>query len=253
MISRVSYFCGLIALGVLGLAMLFVVPSSSLFSAFYDDAVFHEHFDGKDPSLMLGGQIEFNPNSTNWKVWVAGEQLTFSNKGDRNASYFDKIKWVRFDGMDTVSRAAGMRLALTVTSRNTGTGGGGMMIGSGRPDFYWYFLVGRNGTYHLLRRKRRGLEVAFSGEHPAIRKEAANRISYKLQGDEILFFANGREVTRVQVDPVAGGQHTLALAAFGKGRFLFDDVEITGKKIPDFLSRPQITQTSTARMRADRL
>ncbi len=229
MFTRLSYFAVLLFVAAAGAGPVLNAWSQTGGGGRPERLIYREDFEGRQPDLMLGGQIGFDTD-TSWLVSVENGRLVFFNDSNPKQAHYDYIKWVRFEGTDELSLTKDGSMAVTVTPENTGPGGAGILIATGQRGDYWMFTVSREGQYHLLRKQNRKLELAYSGNHEALAEEASNRLAYAFEGNRIVFYANDAEITRVPFDRKREGHSGLALAAYGLGRFLFDDVEISGKR-----------------------
>lgn len=174
---------------------------------------------------MLGGQLHFaNPNTV-WIETIADGRLVFENRLQPNNLHYQDIKWVRYEGENTLSTTRDATIAVSVESENEGKGGAGILVGSGKAGSYVAFVVDRQGRFHVLQRGQRTAQVAYSGKSEHIRVEAANRLTFDRSGDTVTFFVNGVDVITMPVENSDAPQ--VGLAAFGIGIFAFDDVEIT--------------------------
>ncbi|WP_298983259.1 hypothetical protein [uncultured Roseibium sp.] len=191
---------------------------------------YKEDFNGDDPELMLGGQIEFDQTDRPWMKKVDGGKLVFVNDASPKAAHYDIINWARFEGTNSLTRLYGRAMAVTVISDNSGRGGAGIAVLTSRHGDYWLFAVASKGKYHVLRKERGKLTLAYSGAHAALKKRGPNRISYRVLGNELAFRGNGIEIARVPFDRLKYREIQLALAAFGRGTFEFDNVVFTGRK-----------------------
>lgn len=108
----------------------------------------------------------------------------------------------------------------------------GLMIGgsnlSGDMQTYSYFLVRNLGQYFIANREgnARPITVVNWTDNPAIVKEGAdgrqtNTLAIQVQGDNVIFSVNGREMTRLPKSKV----HTDGLYGFRIGHNLDVDVD----------------------------
>ncbi len=191
-----------------------------------------EAFDSGDPSLMLGGQIDLNGEAPPWFVHVADGKLVMENRLDPRSLHFNDIAWVKYPGSDVLASTEDAVISATVEAKNAGSGGVGILVGSGKAGAYLMFSVDGQGQYHVLRKDGRNLRPLHSAKHVAIRADAANQLTFELRGATVVFFANGVEIIKIpyanRTASIARGgeQGGVGLAAFGIGTFSFHSVEI---------------------------
>ncbi len=196
-------------------------------AALVSEQSFTETFDSEHIEDVLGGQIVENGHRSPWTVYVNGDKLVWKNRTHKQKTHFQTIPWVKFDGRSELSRLTDPRISVTVGAEPSGRGGAGLFIQQERRGQYWMFTVDDDGGYHILRKGLRALSPIANGQHAAIRKNEENRLSFYQNSDFLIFHVNGEEVIKV---PKAGKRDmptTVGLVAFGKGRFEFDDLNIT--------------------------
>lgn len=192
-----------------------------------------ETFDGEDDTLVLGGQIGFDNQKSKWLVYIADSALVFENKEDPHNLHFDDIRWVRYPDDRVLSTTTEALISVTVTSQNEGQGGAGILVGSGENNLYHSFMIDNQGRYHVVTKEGRNANRTYSASHPSIRADGPNKVSFKRSYNNIAFYVNDSEV--VQVPRFVNrnnsrnflGASGVGLAAFGLGKFTFDDVEIS--------------------------
>ncbi|WFE88450.1 hypothetical protein K1718_20105 [Roseibium porphyridii] len=225
-----SAFLAIVMMLVSGYVSAGIVWAQAISDSSSEKLTYKEDFNGDDPELMLGGQIEFDQTDRPWVKKVEKGRLVFVNDANPRATHYDIINWARFEGTNSLTRLYGRAMAVTVISNNSGKGGAGIAVLTSKRGDYWLFAVASKGKYHVLRKERGRLTLAYSGEHAALKKRGPNRISYRVLGNELVFRGNGIEITRVPFDRLKSREIQLALAAFGRGTFEFDDVVFRGRK-----------------------
>jgi len=158
-------------------------------------------------------------------------QINFTIAGDMYhfamgpAGTFYRSDWTKTGNYQFSAR-------LTQTKAPTHPISYGLMIGgsdlSGPGQTYSYFLVRNQGQYYIANRegdKRPEAVVAWTA-NPAIVKEGAdgrqtNTLGIQVQGDEVIFSVNGKEVTRLAKSKL----HTDGMYGFRIGHNLDVDVD----------------------------
>lgn len=192
-----------------------------------------ENFEGDDPTLMLGGQINFSVDKSNWLVYAAEGKLFMQNRLEPQSVHFDDISWVHYPDTPTLSTTDDAVISVKIEAKNEGRGGAGILVGSGTNGAYLMFSIDNAGRYHIFQKQGRTANTVHSAAHEAIKIGAANDVAFAPRGANIVFFVNGIEVMQVPntVQRQNGRQSTgltgIGLAAFGVGTYSFDDVEIT--------------------------
>lgn len=187
---------------------------------------YFEPFDEAIPHLVLGGQVNFRPEGiAGLRIFLADGKFTYINQGDANKVRRDNIHWVRYPNETSISRTDSSVISVTVTSTGEGRYGNGILVGDGRVGNYLLFTVNNEGHYILFERKGGKALIAHSAPDAAITANAANRLSHKWRGDRLAFFANDQLVVEVPADRKR--LKGIGIAVFGKGRFTFDDLEIS--------------------------
>lgn len=192
-----------------------------------------ERFDGSDPSLVLGGQIDLHADSSPWLVHLSGGALVMENRTNPQSVHYNDITWVKYPDESVISSTEGSVIAVEIEARNTGRGGAGLIVGSGKGGTYLMFAVDGEGGYHVLKKDGRHVRPVHSAKHPAVRTDGFNALSFVIRGDRAVFFANGAEIIQVPYTRAAkmpGRAQTrsgIGLAAFGIGSYSFDNVEIS--------------------------
>ena len=108
----------------------------------------------------------------------------------------------------------------------------GLMIGgndlAGPNQTYTYFLVRNQGDYYIANREgeKRPMTVVNWTANPAINPQTSdgkqtNTLGVQVQGDNVIFSVNGKEVTRLPKSKV----HTDGMYAFRIGHNLDVDVD----------------------------
>ncbi len=207
----------------------FSLPSFSETAAPKNDVpekrVYSENFDGEDRSLMLGGQLDFANAQSKWLLNVSDGKMVLENRLNPMSLQYQDIKWVRYQGEETVSTTEDARISVTVEAANQGRGGAGVLVGSGKLGNYLVFAVGKEGHFHVLQKKQGKTRFVYSGESKLINVEGANRVTFVHRDGKVAFFANGKELIAMAYKPRT--PLGVGLAAFGIGSFSFDDVEIS--------------------------
>ncbi len=191
-----------------------------------------ETFDGDDTTLMLGGQIDFQSAKPPWAVYVADEKFVMENRQDARSLQFNDVAWVKFPGSDSLESTQDMVISAVVDGEFSGKSGVGILVGSGKSGKYVAFTVDDKGRYHVLQKDGRQLRLVHADRHDAIRVGAPNKLTFQVRGAHVVFFANGTKVVqtlfskRTSTNSSQGARAGIGLAAFGTGRFEFDEVEI---------------------------
>lgn len=191
-----------------------------------------ETFDGEDDSIMLGGQISFKNQKSNWLVYISDGSLVFENKEDPHNLHYDDIRWVKYPNDRVLSATTEALISATVVSRNEGQGGAGILVGSGDRGIYHSFMIDGQGRYHVVTKEGRNANRTYSDIHPSILVDAPNKVSFERNHNNIVFYVNGSEVVQVPGFASTGssrghlGTSGVGLTAFGLGKFMFDDIEI---------------------------
>lgn len=193
-----------------------------------------ETFDAGDPSLMLGGQIDLDGDTAPWHVDITAGELVMENRLNPQSLHYRDIAWVQYPNSDTLTSTEDAVISAVVEAENSGRGGAGILIGSGKAGTYLMFSVDGQGRYHVLRKDGRTLRSLRSAQHTAIAAGAPNKLTFEQRGANTVFIVNGVEIIKIPNAEGAGlpgrpraGTSGIGLAAFGIGRFSFDDVVIT--------------------------
>ncbi|WP_424832579.1 hypothetical protein [Ruegeria sp.] len=192
-----------------------------------------ETFEGEDQSLMLGGQIFFNPSKSDWVIYVSDGDLVMENRKSPQSLHFNDVAWVKFPETDSIESTENMVISAVVESGNEAQGGAGVLVGSGKSGKYLALAVDGQGRFHVLKKDGRQLRAVHSAKHDVINVGEANEVSFQVRGAHVLFFVNGVKVIQVPYSKRStnsrndGGGTGIGLAAFGLGIFRFDQVEIT--------------------------
>ena len=193
---------------------------------------YKENFSGNDISIILGGQIELKDAKTKWLTYLSDQKLVMKNEHEANSLHYDDIQWVKYPGTNVLSSSDGATLAVTVEANNEGRGAAGVIVGSGQKGTYWMFGVDGQGRFHVVQKAGRKTYHAHSDKHEVILKGQPNRISYKFEKINVLFFVNETEMIKVPLGRLKPKGYRniklpgIGLAAFGIGSYTFDDVEI---------------------------
>jgi len=194
--------------------------------------IIKESFDGDDPSFMLGGQIDLRGNSAPWHIYVADGKLLMENRKDPQSLHYNDIAWVKFPESEVLASTENLVISANVEAKNTGNGGAGILVGSGKAGTYLMFSVDGQGSFHVLKKDGRKLRPVHSAKHPAIVVGAPNQLTFEVRGTHVVFFANGTEIIQIPYmkrmanSLQSKGQAGIGLAAFGIGKFVFESVEI---------------------------
>lgn len=194
--------------------------------------VVEETFDSDDSDLVLGGQLDLTAQTPPWFVHVSDGKLVMENRLEPQSLHYNDISWVTYPETDLLASTENAVISATVEAKNSGKGGAGILLGSGKAGSYLMFSVDGQGQYHVLRKDGRSLRPMRSAKHVAIHIGAPNELSFELRGANVVFLANGTEVIRIPYEPQPGSmgrgndQSGVGLAAFGIGKFSFDNVEI---------------------------
>jgi hypothetical protein len=192
-----------------------------------------ESFEGNDPDIMLGGQINFRDPKSKWVKYVSDGKLVFENRLDPQNLVRDAIQWVRYPDSKAISTTENAVMSVVVDAKNIGRGGAGIVINVQDRGAYWVFAVDDKGRYHIFGKGRRDAETVHSAKHEAIKVGQANQISFKLRGANIVYYVNGSEVVQVplanaqQNSRSTSGTKSVGLVAFGLGKYAFDDIQIS--------------------------
>lgn len=193
-----------------------------------------ETFDAGDPALMLGGQIDLDSDTTPWHVDITGGKLVIENRLDPKSLHYRDIAWVQYPASDTLASTEDAVISTVVEAKNNGRGGAGILIGSGKAGTYLMLSVDGQGHYHVLRKDGRTLRPLRSARHVAIAVGAPNKLTFEQRGTNTVFIVNGVEIIKIPSAEALGplgrpgtGTSGIGLAAFGIGKYSFDDVVIT--------------------------
>lgn len=192
-----------------------------------------ETFDGEDPSLMLGAQIDFRTDKSPWLVYVSDGKLILENRKNPQSIHYNDVKWVKFPEADAITTTENAVISVVVDGENEGRGGAGFLVGSGIAGVYLMFSVDEQGRYHLFHKDGRKVRPVHSAKHDAIEVGEPNTLTFEVRGANIAFFVNGTEViklpnpTKLAHARQTDGRTGIGLAAFGIGKFSFDSVEIS--------------------------
>lgn len=195
--------------------------------------VISETFDGDDMSLMLGGQISFNGDSAPWLVYVSDGQFVLENRKEPKSLHYNDITWVQFPDANVLISTENLVISTVVDVKNVGNGGAGIVIGSGKAGLYLFFSVDGQGRYHILSKDGRNLRRVHSAKHAAVLVDEPNQLTFEVRGANVAFLANGTEITQVPLmnrlanSRATNGQAGIGIAAFGIGKFFFDNIEIS--------------------------
>lgn len=193
---------------------------------------YKEDFSGKDELLILGGQVGLQDSDSKWRVLLSDEKLIMDNEYDSKSLHYDDISWVKYPDSKTIASTKGALIAVTVKAQSYGLSAAGFLVGSGHRGQYWMFGVDGQGRFHVMQKTRGKLAHVHSGKHKAINVDKSNRVSFKYDNENIVFFVNEVEMMRVSLRKLniksfrKEKMPGIGLAAFGKGHFSFDDVEI---------------------------
>ena len=195
--------------------------------------VIKETFDGEDRSLMLGGQIFFNPTKSQWIIYVANGDLVMENRENPQSLHYNDIAWVKFPDTESVEPTEDLLISAVVQSENFAQGGAGILVGSGKAGAYLALAVDGQGRFHVLRKDGRQLRAVHSAKHDAIEIGRPNKLDFQVRGPHVLFFVNGTKVIQIPYSKRGtnsrrpNGGTGIGLAAFGTGTFRFEEVEIS--------------------------
>lgn len=193
-----------------------------------------ETFDAGDPSLMLGGQIDLDTDVAPWRVDITAGKLVMENRLNPQSLHYRDIAWVQYPDSDTLTSTEDAVISTVVEAENSGRGGAGILVGSGKAGTYLMLSVDGQGHYHVLRKDGSTLRPLRSARHVAIVAGAPNKLTFEQRGTNTVFIVNGAEIIKIPNAEGPGlpgrpraGASGIGLAAFGIGEFSFDDVVIT--------------------------
>jgi len=192
-----------------------------------------ETFEGEDQSLMLGGQIFFTPQKSDWVIYVSDGDLVMENRKNPQSLHYNDIAWVKFPETDSIESTEDMIVSAVVVSENEAQGGAGIIVGSGKSGKYLALTVDGQGRFHVAKKDGRQLRAVHSAAHEAIRIGQPNELSFQIRGAHVLFKINGTKVIQIPFSKRsvntrgAEGGTGIGLASFGLGKFRFQEVEIS--------------------------
>ncbi|MEO1109020.1 MAG: hypothetical protein AAFX90_13990 [Pseudomonadota bacterium] len=192
-----------------------------------------ETFEGEDQTLMLGGQIFFAPSNSDWMIYVSNGDLVMENRKNPQSLHFNDIAWVKFPDTETIEPTEDMIVSAIVESENDANGGVGILVGSGKSGKYLALTVDGQGRFHVAKKDGRQLRSIHSAKHEAIKVGESNELSFRVRGAHVLFYVNGTKVIQVPFSKRStnsrnsDGATGIGLAAYGLGKFHFEEVEIS--------------------------
>jgi hypothetical protein len=215
------------------LALAIAVASLSSVAVAQDKTVsrpriYAESFDTGDPTVMLGGQIGFGTEVPPWGMHIADGKLVLENRVTGPSIHYSDIAWVKYPDSDVLQTTEGSVISAVVEAKNVGSGGVGILVGSGKAGVYIAFLVDAQGQYHVIGKDGREVRRLHSGKDSAILAGAPNNLAFQRRNDNVVFLSNGVEIIKIPyiAPPEGSGQGGVGIAAFGIGAFSFDSVEI---------------------------
>jgi hypothetical protein len=195
-----------------------------------ENLAYVENFDGNAPETMLNGTIEIGP-SKNWAVDVANGKLVLANPKGADAVRHIGLPWIMFPNEMIPEQTNDMNISAIVTTEGPGRAGAGVMAGYARlKGDYLIFGVGENSTYRVLQKAHGKVRVFVVGSNPAIKSNQPNRLELRRIKDRFSFQVNGETVVEVPYQKLESAP--VGIAAFGIGRFEFDEVKITREDEP---------------------
>lgn len=122
-------------------AMLFsgsavMAPAQEQAAAIGSQPSITENFVVGDPSLMLGGQIDLDGDTAPWRVDITAGKLVMENRLNPQSLHYRDIAWVQYPNSDTLTSTEDAVISTVVEAENSGRGGGGILIGSGKAGTY---------------------------------------------------------------------------------------------------------------------
>ena len=196
--------------------------------------VVQELFDGDDSSLMLGGRIDLSGDKKSpWLSYVADGELVIENRLEPQSIHYNDIAWVKYPESGILESTENSVISVIVEVKNTGRGGAGFLVGSGKAGAYLMFSVDGQGRYHVIRKEGRNARTVHSAKHAAILVGAPNQLTFEMRGANVVFIANGVEIIQIpdsnrkNNSRRLNGQTGIGLAVFGIGTFAYDSVEIS--------------------------
>lgn len=192
-----------------------------------DTAIFGESFDGGDPSVMLGGQLDIGMEKAPWVYFVADGALVMENRTEPQSIHYNDISWAKYPDSASLESTEGSIISATVEAQNEGRGGVGILIGSGEAGDYLAFLVDGQGQYHVVRKNGSSVKALNSGRSAAVLVEGSNTLTFEVRGENILFFANSDKVIEIPYTVPGDGRGGVGIAAYGLGQFRVDEIAIS--------------------------
>ena len=193
-----------------------------------------ERFDSGDLTTVLGGQLRQGQNASAWYVHLSNGKLMMENRKEPHSLHYQDISWVKYPNSSVVGTTRGAVISAVVEGTPATPGGGaGILNGSGKVGTYLAFVVDNAGFYHLFKKDGRALRLVISEPNAAIRIGQPNELSFETRGAIIAFLANGQDVIQIESPNRMPGNRRLdgrtgvGLAAFGIGKYSFDDVAIS--------------------------
>lgn len=189
-----------------------------------------ETFDGDAPATMLNGTIEVGP-SKNWATDIANGRLVFTNPKGADAVRYVSVPWIMFPNELVPDRTDDMNISAIVTAEGQDRSGVGVMAGNARRNGdYLIFSVGENNLYRVLQKVGGKVTILVVGSNPAIKSRQPNLLELQRVKDRFSFKVNGETVVEVPYQKLESAP--VGIAAFGIGRFEFDEVKISREDEP---------------------
>jgi hypothetical protein len=201
------------------------------FGATPEKPAYVETFDGEAPATMLNGTIEVGP-SKSWATDIANGKLIFTNPKGADAVRYVSVPWIMFPNELVPERTDDMNISAVVTAEGQNRSGAGIMAGNARRNGdYLIFSVGENNLYRILQKARGKVTILVVGSNPAIKPRQPNLLELDRVKDRFSFKVNGETVVEVPYQKLESAP--VGIAAFGIGRFEFDEVRITREDKPE--------------------
>jgi hypothetical protein len=208
--------------GFLAACACFALPA---FGAASEKPAYVETFDGEAPATMLNGTIEVGP-SKSWATDIANGKLVFTNPKGVDAVRYISVPWIIFPNERVPQRTDDMNISAIVTAESQDRSGAGIMAGNARPNGdYLIFSVGENNLYRVLQKASGKVTILVVGSNPAIKPRQPNLLELQRVKDRFSFKVNGETIVEVPYQKLETAP--VGIAAFGIGRFEFDEVRIT--------------------------
>ena len=154
-------------------------------------------FDDEHPSLVLGGQIDFQTGKSSWLVYLFGGKLVMENRLNPQSLHYNDITWVLFPGSEMLESAEDLQISALVEGANSGPCGVGILVGSGKAGIRKMFAVDGQGLFQILKRDGRKLTPVHRARHEAVLAGALNEVAFEVRGANVAFLVNGAEIIEI--------------------------------------------------------